>query len=192
MKRTLLPALLVSSALVLAGCYGAPAEPSETPSPTSTAADTATAAPVATSAAAAPAATDLAFPGACDVLDAATIASVAGGEWSEGEVNTDLSTEYQTICEWYKANAQFTFVQVLVTNDPAAVATQRANANETLGDAADATVAGASDAYTVGGGTIIGMVAGDHFVQVTFLSNGSPDGPAGNLALAEIVAAAIG
>lgn len=184
-RRALVPvslaAITVTAAFALAGCYGsAPAPSASTDDASATEAPaTASESPTAT----------LAFPDACFLLLPGNIEFVVGGTWGDGTINTDLSTDYQTICEWYREGSDTVFVQVVATNDPEGFDAQRENANAALGDATDIELPGAAAAYSALGGSIVGFVAGDHFFQVSYIGDGTPEEAGHAAALASIISA---
>ncbi len=128
------------------------------------------------------------LPDPCALLTPDDLESVVGTAFGDGAVNADLSTDFQSICEWSAADESFLFVQVLVTDGSASVATQRQSAQEFLGETSDVSVAGATEAYTVANGSILGMAVGGRFVQVSLLSSSIDDLTADTVALAQIVA----
>jgi hypothetical protein len=128
------------------------------------------------------------LPDPCTWLTPGDLEAVVGTAFDAGATNTDLSTDFQNICEWSAADGSFLFVQVLVTDGGATVSTQRQTAEEFLGKSSDVSVAGASDAYAVADGSILGMAVGDRFVQVSLLSSSLEDVTDRTVALAEIVA----
>jgi hypothetical protein len=177
----------VTVALTLGGC-GADPSPD---SPTQRGATAATPQDTATSPSTESGADDASssLPDPCSWLTASDIESVVGTAFEEGARNPDLSTDFQNICEWWAADGSVLFVQVLVTGDAASLSTQRQSAEDVLGATSDVSVAGATDAYTVTGGSILGMAVGDNFVQVSLVSSSPDDVTTDTVALAGIVAA---
>jgi hypothetical protein len=105
-------------------------------------------------------------------------------------INAQLSNDTQSICEW-KPEAGFPFVQVIVVGGADQVSTQRATAASMMGAVTDVTVPGASGAYSVANGSILGMAAGDYFLQVSYMSTGTADVSAITSALAANAVAAL-
>lgn len=128
------------------------------------------------------------LPDPCTWLTPGDLEAVVGTAFDEGAKNPDLSSDFQNICEWWAADGSVLFVQVLVTDGDASSSTQRQSAEDALGAASDVSVVGATDAYTVAGGSILGMVVGDNFVQVSLVSSSADDVTSETVALAEIVA----
>ncbi len=176
----------VTMALTLGGC-GADESPE---SPTQGGDTTATPLDTATSPSPESGADDASngLPDSCSWLTASDIESVVGTAFDEGATNLDLSTDFQNICEWWAADGSVLFVQVLVTEGAASLSTQRQSAEDALGATSDVSVVGATDAYTVAGGSILGMAVGDNFVQVSLVSSSPDDVTSDTVALAEIVA----
>ncbi|WP_291379492.1 DUF3558 family protein [Demequina sp.] len=129
------------------------------------------------------------LPDPCAWLSPSDLESAVGTTFGDGAINADLSTDFQNICEWSAADGSFLIVQVLVTEDAATVSTQRESAEDFLGETTDVSVEGATAAYTVAGGSILGMAMGDFFVQVAVMSTSTDDVTAQTVALAEIIAA---
>lgn len=107
-----------------------------------------------------------------------------------GVINAQLSNDTQSICEW-KPEGGFPFVQVIVVGGADQVKTQRATAASMMGAVTDVTVPGASGAYCVANGTILGMAVGGYFVQVSYMSTSAADVSAITSALAANAAAAL-
>ena len=127
------------------------------------------------------------LPDPCATLTAAQISSTVGVEFAAGEPNAALSDRTQSLCEWHSSDGVAAFVQVYITADAGIAPSQRESAGM-LGDTFDATVPGAAVAYSVAGGTIIGMGVGDYFVQVANVSSSMDDVTAQTVELATIVA----
>lgn len=130
-------------------------------------------------------------PNPCDLLTTAQIEEALGSAYEDAKPNEMQSTERQSVCEWWSTDAAGTFVQVLIKVDASSVAAERESAKEGLGATIDLEVAGATDAYSMLSGAMIGMAAGDYFVQVSNLSGDGGDQTAETLGLAEIVVAGI-
>lgn len=131
------------------------------------------------------------LPDPCTLLTVAQIEAASGLSFGEGELNPQLSTSWQSICEWYSTDANFTFVQVVITADASTVAAQRETAEDMMGASVDVTVPGAENAYTVAGGSILGMGVEDYFVQVAYMTTGLGDVTSVTTALAAEVATAL-
>ena len=130
-------------------------------------------------------------PNPCDVLTTDQVEGILGIAYDDAKPNDLLSTETQAICEWWATDAPGTFVQVIIKVDAAQVAVERDSANEGLGATVDETITGATDAYSMLQGAMIGMAVDDYFVQVSNLSGQGGDHTDETVALAELVAAKI-
>ena len=131
-----------------------------------------------------------ALPDPCSLLTPADIATASGVTMADGAINGQLSNDTQSICEWKPAGG-FPFVQVIVSGTADQVTTERATADSMLGATTDVTVPGATGAYSVANGTIVGMAAGGHFLQVAFMSTNSADVSTITTALAADAVAAL-
>jgi hypothetical protein len=139
---------------------------------------------------ASPAAGSGSLPDPCSLLTPSDIAAASGVTMADGVINAQLSNDTQSICEW-KPESGFPFVQVIVVGGADQVSTQRATAESMMGASADVTVPGASGAYSVANGSILGMAAGDYFVQVAYMSTSAADVSAITSVLAADAAAAL-
>ncbi|WP_082101401.1 DUF3558 family protein [Demequina rhizosphaerae] len=160
---------------MLAGCAdgGAPAEP-------------ASSAPSAVAEVAEPAGT---LPDPCELLSAADIEAASGVGFGDGVLVEDDAAEDRASCVWNAADGPLPIVQVVVVAGADLAGSQRASAEEWMGESADVDVAGATDAYEVGDGTILGMQVGDVFVEVSFMSADSDDVTDTTVAIAELAIA---
>ena len=131
------------------------------------------------------------IPDPCSLLSAADIEAVSGVAFQPGVFNEDLSTDFQSICDYSPVDGVFPLVQVLVSPGEAQVATQRSTAGDMLGGTVDVTVSGASDAYAVAGGSIVGMAANGYFVQLSYMSSDVADVTSTTVSLAEVVVGAL-
>ncbi|WP_172655871.1 DUF3558 family protein [Demequina maris] len=165
-------------AAVLAGCSdgGAPAEPDPTASAT---------APSAVADATAPAG---GLPDPCDLLSAGDLEAASGVGFSDGVLAEDIATETQASCVWNAIDGPLPIVQVLVVAGADLAASQRESTEEWMGASTDVEVAGATDAYAVGEGTILGMQVDDVFVEVSYMSGDEGDLTAITADIAEVVA----
>ncbi len=125
---------------------------------------------------------------ACALLTGSDVTGVLGVAFDEAKHNDELSGGAQDICEWWASDGSVAFVQVLVLPGAGQFATQRGSAAEVMGDLQDVTVPGASSAYAVASGSILGMSMGDTFVQVSNITTSSDDVTDQTVALATIVA----
>lgn len=132
---------------------------------------------------------DAKVPNPCDALTTAQVEETLGIAYDDAKPNELLSTETQAICEWWATDKPGTFVQVIVKAGAGQVAVERESANQGLGATVDETVAGATEAYSMLQGAMIGMAVDDYFVQVSNLSGTGGDHTAETIALAEFVAA---
>lgn len=130
------------------------------------------------------------LPDPCSLLTPSDIVAASGVTMADGVINAQLSNDTQSICEW-KPEAGFPFVQVIVVGGADQVSTQRATAASMMGAVTDVTVPGASGAYSVANGSILGMAAGDYFLQVSYMSTGTADVSAITSALAANAVAAL-
>jgi hypothetical protein len=165
----------IALALALSGCSSSetpPADPDSSTSPGGTSPEGA-------------------LPDPCSLLTAPQIEAVSEYSFAEGEFNPQLSTSWQSICEWYATDATVTFVQIVITADASTVALQRETAEDMMGGSVDVTVPGAENAYTVAGGSILGMGVKDYFVQVSYMTTSIEDVTSITTALAAEVAAAL-
>jgi len=115
----------------------------------------------------------------CALLTVDDLTTVTGVEFGEGTFNEQLSAGGNLICDWLAVDGLDT-VQVLIHPDVAAFEQTRDSA---VVDVVDIDVPGADGAYILSGG-IVGMAAGDVFLQVSYLASGDTSEPAA--ALAEI------
>lgn len=130
-------------------------------------------------------------PDPCATLTAEQIETALGAAYDEAKPNVYQSNETQSVCEWWSTELEGTFVQVLIKVDASSVATERESANAGLGATVDEQVAGATDAYSMLSGAMIGMAVDDYFVQVSNLSGDGGDQTEETVTLAETVSAGI-
>ncbi|SEJ67811.1 hypothetical protein [Demequina mangrovi] len=123
----------------------------------------------------------------CALLGDADLEDVTGLAFDQGVFDTDLSSDLQYVCNWTHSGDTLAIVQVLVLPGVGDVVSQRDSAEEWMGATEDVEVAGATDAYSVASGSIIGMRAGDDFVQVSYMSADADDVTDMTVELAEIV-----
>ncbi|WP_062307742.1 hypothetical protein [Demequina subtropica] len=122
----------------------------------------------------------------CALVDAADLEEITGLTFEEGIFDADLSSDLQYVCNWTHSGDTLAIVQVLVLPGVGDMASQRDSAEEWLGETADVEVAGATDAYSVAAGSIIGMRVGDDFVQVSFMSADASDVTNTTVEIAEV------
>ncbi|MDN4475881.1 DUF3558 family protein [Demequina sp. SYSU T00192] len=171
---------LLGLAGLLTGCSGgdAPAVPDRTAaSPTATAASPSSPAPAT-------------LPDPCTLVSAADLEQVSGVPFGEGMLAEDIATATEASCVWEAVDGPLPIVQVLVVAAPDQAAARRESTEEWMGTATDVEVAGATDAYAAGAGTILGMQVGDVFVEVSYMS-GEDDVTAIGTAIAEVVAGSL-
>jgi hypothetical protein len=120
---------------------------------------------------------------ACSLLTAEQVSAATAATSQEGQVNADMSSDRQSICEWDTDASEVAFVQVVVSDSTAS--TERAIAEEVLGPARAADVPGTEDAYVMSG--LAGAQDGQYFVQVTVV----PDDDDAALQLLGLAAAAL-
>ncbi|WP_062531120.1 hypothetical protein [Demequina rhizosphaerae] len=133
------------------------------------------------------AATGLPVP--CDLLSATDIEAASGVGFGDGVLVEDDAAEDRASCVWNAADGPLPIVQVVVVAGADQAGSQRASAEEWMGPSSDVDVAGATDAYEVGDGTILGMQVGDVFVEVSFMSADSDDVTDTTVAIAELAIA---
>ena len=174
MNRRTLPgvaALTLTAALALASCSsGGASNPADTPMTTASTGGSG------------------AVSDACSLLTSADIAGVIDSTYGAAKHNDKLSNAGQDICEWFSSNGPTTFIQVLVVPGGDQLASQRDSASQAMGAATDVTVPGASGAYTVASGSILGMAVGNNFIQVSNSQSTQKDLSQQTIALATIVA----
>lgn len=181
-----LTASTVALALTLTAC-SADATPSAAPaSPGNTAA-------------AAPAQTSAAEPGSesrptddsmtlhpC-LLTGDDVASVLGGNYDDGVLNTDFSEFPNYICDYTNTDTGAATVAITAIMPRGFSAEQqRPGFDSTYGDVVDVTVTGADYAFTAGGGTIVAVQVGEYTVFVANNANGDSDPDGNTLSLAQI------
>jgi hypothetical protein len=115
-------------------------------------------------------------PNACSLLTSTEISAGAGVSVTKGAIDSDLTNKTQSTCAWRPTVGSFPVIQVFVSAGGSQVAAQRKQADDGYKVASvDVTIAGAHDAYAAGNGTLVGMVVGDYFVQVAYVTNGTGD-----------------
>jgi hypothetical protein len=114
----------------------------------------------------------------------------AGVAVEKGKIDADLSTDTVSVCAWRPTSGTFPVIMVYLSAGGEQVEAQRLEAENGYGvPSVDVTVAGARDAYAAGNGSLIGMVVGDYFVQVSYLTSGTADALDKTAPLAAAVAA---
>jgi hypothetical protein len=130
-------------------------------------------------------------PKACSLLDQKGIEEATGVAVQKGQLEADLSDDTHSVCAWRPELGDFPVIQVYLSAGGDQVATQRADAETGYGvPGVDVSIAGAHDAYAAGNGSLIGMVVGDYFVQVAYITPGTGDALDKTTALAAKAAAA--
>ena len=131
-------------------------------------------------------------PDACSLLDQGTIVDGAGVEVEKGKIDPDLSTDTISVCAWRPTSGTFPVIMVYLSAGAEQVEAQRLDAETGFGvPSVDVAISGASDAYAAGNGSLIGMVVGDYFVQVSYLTAGTADALDKTTPLAATVAARV-
>ena len=153
------PLLILGTVLALAGCS------SESGSPAGGSPDASSSATVGTS----QAPDDL--PDPCSLLTGAEVKAATGRTFGEGAVNTTVSQEGISACDWQGPGVDT--VQALVTTVDA-FDSSRQTAADVYGSANDVSIAGVDRAYVVKGGFLIGMDVGKTFLQVSYIASGGP------------------
>jgi len=133
--------------------------------------------------------TPSAFDDPCHLLSRSVVADITGVTMLRADYDEDLSNDHQSVCAWRPAAGGYPVVQVFVSEGGDQVATQRADAESGLGASTDVTIDGATDAYVVGKGSIVGMVVDDTFVQVALIEPTGQDVSDITIALAKEAAA---
>ena len=131
------------------------------------------------------------LPDPCSFLTAADVEAVSGVPSQEGEYNDITSNATQAVCDYHPVEGVFPLIEVYVAPDASSVASQRESAEDMMGASVDVTVPGASNAYTILDGSILGMAVGDYFVQVSYMTSDLDDVTALTIALASEVAAGL-
>jgi hypothetical protein len=130
-------------------------------------------------------------PNPCSLLDQGGIKEATGVAVQKGQIDAELTNDTQSTCVWRPESGDFPSIQVYLSAGGEQVTTQRADADTGYGVASvDVTIAGARDAYAAGNGSLVGMVMGDYFVQVAYLTPGTADALDKTTALATKAAAA--
>jgi hypothetical protein len=122
------------------------------------------------------------LPDPCSLLTGAEVDAATGLDFGEGAINAMVSQEFLKACDWVGPGGVQT-VQVLVTNVDGSYDGNKTSAAGVYGSADDVTVAGATRAYAVKGGFLIGMDMDDVFLQVSYITT-SPKVAAATLDLA--------
>lgn len=208
-RASLTAVTLVALGLPLAACSspgGATASTGLTPAPSSTASAAVT------------------VPNACTILGLDQITASTGIVATAGTLNSKLSTGGTSVCDWKPETADLPTIEVQIsfaagkpptvsaspTTSPAPatspnptasgasgpIAAQRAAAESAMGAATDVVVAGATDAFTVKNGSVVGMnfqmvkkaVTYSYYIQVTYTTGDSTDVSLITKALASLVA----
>ncbi len=116
------------------------------------------------------------------------IATATGLGWVDGTVNASLSAQGRSVCDWVAAGSQYATVQVMTVADATVFEANRDTAREVFGLVeGDIAVAGADLAYASSEGSLIAMVIGDLFVQVSYI----PPGPGNVLSATRQLALAV-
>ena len=131
-------------------------------------------------------------PNPCSLLSQGAIKDATGVAVQKGAIDADLTNDTQETCAWRPQSGDFPIIQVYLSPGGDQVATQRSDASSGYGvPAVDVTIAGAHDAYAAGNGSLIGMVVGDYFVQVAYITPGTSDALDKTTVLATKAAAAL-
>ena len=179
--------ILVVSALVacltLAGCKN-------NATPSTAAMSSPPAATASSSAMASPAASNL--PDPCSLLTVDQISAAVGATVQPGKLDAKVSQGDQLACVWTPGpDTPYPFVQVLITSHGDQLASQRQDAQDSLGDVADVAIPGVTGAYSFAAGSTIGMAIKGYFVQVAYNDTGVSDYSTPAKELATDVAAAL-
>lgn len=114
--------------------------------------------------------TDLSDP--CAYLSASDLETVTGLSFAEGVFNESLSGDRQVICDWIASGSEFATAQILLIPGGAdGFETARSGAESVFG-LVDTDVPGAAEVYATEEGSIVGMVVGSDFVQVSYIPVG--------------------
>ena len=150
---------ILAAGLVLAGCSS-----ESTPTSGGSTATTPPAASATTGAA------GDGLPDPCTLLTKSEVDAATGGTFGQGAINTTVSQEFISACDWQSSGVAT--VQVLVTTVDA-FETSRQAAAQTYGSADDVTVPKAKRAYVAKGGFLIGMDMGEIYLQVSYIATGA-------------------
>ncbi len=166
---------VLALSLVLVGCSSSSETPTDTNTPTTTNTPAAAGA----------------IPNPCSLLTVADIDSATGISYQPGVFDDQQSDDSHSICNFQPVDGVLPFVQVLVSPGESQIAAQRGTADDFLGGSVDVTVAGATNAYAVAGGSIVGMTVNGFFVQVSYMTSDMGEVTATTVTLAEKVASAL-
>ncbi len=124
----------------------------------------------------------------CSLLTRSIVGDVTGVTMLRGAHDDVLSTDTHSVCAWRPTGSTYPVVQVFVSQGADQVASQRADAESEFGASKDVTIAGATDAYVVAKGSLVGMVIGDEFIQVAYIERSGTDVTDYTVKLAEAAA----
>jgi hypothetical protein len=118
-----------------------------------------------------------ALPDPCSLLTTAEIAAASTLEFGAGTPSTVITGEDRAACDWVSTGSTFATAQVLLWRTSAgSYDDARSGMTDALGtDVSDITIPGTRHAFTVTGGTIIGMDMGGLYLQVSFLPSSNED-----------------
>ncbi|WP_084125908.1 hypothetical protein [Demequina sp. NBRC 110054] len=106
------------------------------------------------------------LPDACELLDEASLESIAGQAFAAGEFNAILSGEDLAVCDWYASGESYSTVQVQVTMLDGDFADRRTQADADYGDASDITIDGVDAAFVAQNGTVVEFALDGYAVTV--------------------------
>lgn len=125
---------------------------------------------------------------ACSLLTSSEIAAATGLGWGEGTVNASLSARGRSVCDWVATGGDYATAQVMTVADASIFEANRDSAREVFGLVqGDVSITGADRAYATSEGSLIAMVVGDLFVQVTYI----PPGPGNVMSATRQLATAV-
>ncbi|WNM28205.1 hypothetical protein RN607_04165 [Demequina capsici] len=129
------------------------------------------------------------LPDPCALLDPASIESVVGLAFKDGQFNAILSSTDLAVCEWYASGDSYSTVQVQVEPMTGTFDEAKATAEADYGATTDVTVPGADEAFTAQDGTVVELAAAGYLVTVLHYADEWTDLTEVTTGLAELAAA---
>ncbi len=108
------------------------------------------------------------LPDPCELLDAATLEALVGSAFADGTYNGFLSSEDESICEWYGSGDSYASVQLAVRTYSGSTDEEVARATSVYGELAQIAVDGADYAVAVSDGTIVGALVSGTAIYVLY------------------------
>ncbi len=120
------------------------------------------------------------------------VASVLGGTYDDGVLNTEFSGFPNYICDYTDTDTGVANVAITAIMPRGFSAEQQRPGYESqFDDVVDVTLTGADYAFTAGGGTIVAAQVGEYTVFVGNLANGDSDPDGNTVRLAEIAVGSV-